>query len=116
MSTQKIITLYGIFGCWTKFIPGSLGTILYGIWLAMVSFWIVINFCGVIMSLMDKIEIKKSAQKVFNEDLTRVWLRYNTLALCSYVVCGEYGISLMFIATSCVFMFLTIKQIKQKKQ
>lgn len=113
MNTRKIITYYGIFGCWTKFIPGPTGHILFGIWLALVLFWTLINACGIITFFLEKGKVNKEAVKALTPDNIKIWYTYNLMALCSYLICQEFLIVLMFALTSVLFMFITEKQIKE---
>lgn len=114
MNTKKILTYYGIFGCWTKFIPGTVGTIMFGIWLAMILFWIAVNGGGVICYFLDKTKVKKEATLITPNE-TRIWHVYNYLALCNFAVAGEFTIAIAFALTSLLFMYITEKAIEDKK-
>lgn len=113
MNTRKIITYYGIFGCWAKFIPGPTGHILFGIWLAIVLFWTLINACGIINFLLSKSKINEEAVKAMSPNDIKNWHVYNLMALCNYLICHEFLVGLMFALTSVLFMFITEKQIKE---
>jgi hypothetical protein len=113
MNTKKILTYYGIFGCWTQFVPGPLGKMLYGVWLTVVLFWIIVNAAGIFCYLMDKTNLKKEACNVISLAEIRIWHIYSLLALCSFVVCGEFYVALAFVLTSVLFMFVTEKEIKK---
>ena len=113
MNTKKILTYYGIFGCWTKFIPGALGHALFGIWLAFVLFWIIVNASGVICYLLDKMRIRKEIVENLGVEELRVWHVNNLLAVCSYVICCEIWVALAFFLTSWIFMFITEHEIKK---
>lgn len=118
MNTKKIVMYYGIFGCWTKFIPGVVGHIMFGIWLTMVLFWVIINAFGIGAYLLDKCTINKELIKNLTTAEMRVWHVNNLMAVCSYVICGEFLIALTFALTSGVFMFISEKEITklQKKE
>ncbi len=113
MNTRRIITYYGIFGCWAKLIPGPTGHILFGIWLAMVLFWTLINAGGVVMFLLEKGKVNKEAVKTLSPDDMKNWYTYNLMALCNYLICQEFLVGLIFALTSVLFMFITEKQIKE---
>lgn len=113
MNTKKILSYYGIFGCWTKFIPGALGHALFGIWLAFVLFWIIVNAAGIICYLSDKKRIGKEIARTLNIIEMRIWHVYNLLAVCSYVICGEILVALALVLTSWMFMFISEHEIKK---
>lgn len=113
MNTKKILTYCGIFGCWTQFIPGPLGKMLYGVWLTLVLFWIIVNAAGLFCYFIDKTNLKKEACAVMDVAEMRIWHIYNLLALCSFAVCGEFYVALAFALTSVLFMLITEKEIKK---
>ena len=112
MNTRKILTYYGMFGCWTKFIPGVLGQVLFGLWLALVLFWMIVNAGGIVCYLLDKTRIGEAAKNMNIEEM-RVWHVNNLLAICSYVVCYEIWVALAFALTSGLFMVITEREIKK---
>ena len=103
MNTRKILTYYGIFGCWAKFIPGALGHILFGIWLGLVLFWIFINAGGVAIYLINSSTVGNEAAKTMSLDDVKLWHVYNLMAICSYLVCYEILVALTFALTSGLF-------------
>lgn len=113
MNTTKIVTYYGILGCWTQFIPGIAGRALFGLWVGCVLFWILLNGLGMFLYAMNKIEMIKNAKQILDKPSYNKWAKHNIAALCSYIVCGEFVIALLFFATSCAFMLITIKEINK---
>ena len=113
MNTRKLLTYYGIFGCWAKFIPGTFGHILFGVWLAMVLFWMFVNAGGIVTYLINKRAVSKEAARAMNPDDIKLWYVYNLMAICSYLVCYEIWVALAFALTSCLFAYITEQQIKK---
>lgn len=111
MNTRKILTYYGMFGCWGKFIPGFVGTITHGIWFGMILFWIFVNAGGIILYFSNRLSVAKNAKKEITPEMTRMWYVYNLMALFSFIACGELWTALTFLLTSVFFMWLTEKEI-----
>ena len=86
---------------------------MFGIWLAIVLFWTLINAGGIVTFLLDKSRVNKEVVKALSPDDMKNWYVYNLMALCSYLICQEFLVGLMFALTSVLFMFITEKQIKE---
>ena len=112
MNTRKLLTYYGIFGCWTQFIPGLVGRVLFTAWLFIILFWIIVNAGGIFLYLTDKLELTKNAERALDPGMFNMWY---VAALASFIVCGEYVVAVTFLFTSCFFAYLTQKALQDKE-
>ena len=104
---KKILTFF-ILGCWTKYINNYNGDILYGMWVCMFAFWTILIIVGMVGVLVDSKNIK-SASKQLTEKEMDVWGKLNICALASYIICGEFAASILFLLSTCFFYILTLK-------
>lgn len=105
---NDLVLGYFLFGCWTKFIGGPIGTIGHGIWLGMVITWVILCFLGIMYFFTNEDAVKKWGKKKLPDIFIQHWQVYNLLALVSYSLCKEFSVSLLFLLTSVVFMFIVI--------
>lgn len=114
--SKNFLTIFAMFGCWGKYIPGIAGHIIFDVWLGVILFWILINGCGIVLYVLDRIKMKKTAKAILGQHVFQRWARLNLITTISFVLCAEYVVALAFMLTSCTFMLITVNAITKKKQ
>ena len=107
--------LFFLFGCWFKYIPGTLPYVLYNVWAVILIFWTILNALGVFDCIINK-RAKKTA-KTLTDDMATRWTLLSLMAVISFMWCEEYWITLCFMCTSVPFlMFHLYEKDKLKKK
>lgn len=98
---NKLVLLFFMFGCWLKYLEYPASIIFYNAWAVLVVSWILLNLLGIL-----SYAVKKSPSIVVSERTKIMWLAHNIIATLSFLYCGETYLTLGFMCSSVVFMFL----------
>lgn len=109
---NKFILLFFLFGCWLKYLEYPAGVIFYNVWAVLVITWIILNVLGMVAYAA-----RKKPAIVVSEKTKTYWLAQNLIATLSFFYCGEIYLTLAFLCSSVVFMFVVFfTQPEQKKK
>lgn len=112
---DKVIIAFFMFGCWAKYIPGTLGFLGYNIWFVIALFWIVLNGLGVFNFFVNKNAGAKAFERIIDTPMENRWVAYNLVALISFCAADCWGMAFAFFMTSCLFMTLILVSKKTGK-
>ena len=109
---NKFILLFFMFGCWLKYLDYPASVIFYNMWAVLVMAWILLNVLGMISYIG-----RKKPAIVVSERTKAYWLAQNMIATLSFLYCGEIYLTLAFLCSSVLFMFVVFfTQPKPKKK
>ena len=106
--SDKIMLLYFMFGCWTKYVPGFVGFLGYNIWFVLALFWIIINALGVFNFLFNQNAGTKAFIERLDTPMENKWIVYNLITFISFCTAECWGMAIAFALTSGLFMALII--------
>ncbi len=108
---NKLVLIFFMFGCWLKYLESPASIIFYNAWAVLVVSWIVINLLGILAYV-----VRKGPSIVVSERTKIMWLALNIIATLSFLYCGEIYLTLGFMCSSVVFMFLGFFTQPKKKR
>lgn len=111
---NRFVLLFFMFGCWLKYLEYPFNIMLHSVWLAMVLSWVVLNVLGLFAYLC-----RKKPVIAVSERTKAYWFALNAMSAFSFFLCNEAFVTLAFILSSVVFMFVvffTVDKPKKKKR
>ena len=115
---DKMIIAFFIFGCWAKFIPDTIGFLMFNIWYVLVLFWMILNGLGVFSFFFSKNQNIRAFCERLDPAMENRWVAYNLMAVISFCAANCWTVATAYVMTSVLFMILTIstkKDIDKKK-
>ena len=111
---NKFVLLFFMFGCWLKYLEYPSNIIFYNVWFTLVFAWIVLNILGLLAYLC-----RKKPVIAVSERTKAYWVVLNTMSAVSFYLCNEAFITIAFVLSSILFMFVvlfTVDKPKKKKR
>lgn len=111
---NRFVLLFFMFGCWLKYLEYPSNVIFYNVWFAMVFAWIILNILGLFAYLC-----RKKPVIAVSEQTKVYWLALNTVATVNFYLCNEAFMTVAFVLSSVLFMFVvlfTVDKPKKKKR